>query len=520
MTGPPPRDAPIGGALWVAASVVVPNLFVVVLSVATDRELGAGGLGRQSLIAFVSGSAAILAGAGGFNAVVRGVAGALGNHDRATARAAARWGFRLHLLTGAVAGIVVALPALWVTQSQVAWLLAGVVTVLATLQTARMAVLVGAQRWRHASVVGLVTGAVAVPASIALLRAGGGIEGLFAIEAVMVGVNLLWVSVLARRALAGPGPVDHRVAFGGAPQLRFAALSSVGVVVTVVVWRRSEILMLSWLSSDEEVARFSVAFAVSAVLLTLLDRFSAAIMSPFSSLVASGEQARLRIARERSLRLLVALTLPLAGIAAGLGPFTLQLLYGEDYARSGPVLLLMLAALAVLPLWAVGSAVLVAHGDARSPLVAGLVAVGVDVVISILLIRAHGAIGAAVASVTAQVTAIVVLQAMVVRRAGPASWDLATMARSLIVAVTTGVASWSVAVLVGGPLGLVAGGATAVVVLAAMLTVVRPLTMADATWLAPSLHGPLGQRASALLRATARAAPDDHPEPAEPATSA
>ena len=71
------------------------------------------------------------------------------------------------------------------------------------------------------------------------------------------------------------------------------------MIVTVVVWRRSEILMLSWLSSDEEVARFSVAFAVFAVLLTLLDRFSAAILSPFSGLVASGDRPRLRIARER-----------------------------------------------------------------------------------------------------------------------------------------------------------------------------------------------------------------------------
>ena len=510
----------MGGALWVAASVLVPNLFVVVLSVAIDDELGAGGLGRQSLIAFVSGSATILAGAGGFNAVVRGVAGALGHGDRAAARAAARWGFRLHAVTGVAAGAVVALPASWVTQSQGAWLLAAAATVLATLQTARMAVLVGAQKWRNASVVGLATGAIAVPASIGLLRAGGGIEGLFAIEVLLVAVNLVWVSALARRALAGPGQGDTQRQFGGAPQLRFAALSSLGIAVTVVVWRRSEIVMLSWLSSDEEAARYSVAFAFSAILLTLLDRFSAAFMAPFSSLVASGEHARLRLARERALRLLVALTLPLAGLAAALGPYTLRLLYGEGYARSGPVLLLMLATMVVLPLWAVGTAVLAAHGDAGSPLVAGLVAVVVDVGFSILLIRAHGAIGAAAASVAAQLTAIFVLQMMVRRRAGPASWDLGTMVRAGLVAGVAGTTSWWVAVVVGGALGLVAGAVTAVVILVTMMAVARPLTRADATWVAQNLDGPLGRRAAALLRSTARATPEDQPEPTEPATSA
>jgi O-antigen/teichoic acid export membrane protein len=278
--------------------------------------------------------------------------------------------------------------------------------------------------------------------------------------------------------------------------------------------------MLSWLSTEEEAARYSVAFALCAILFTLLDRFSVAFMAPFSSLVASGEHARLRFARERALRLLVALTLPMVGLAAALGPYTLRLLYGEGYAQSGPVLLLMLATMVLLPLWAVSTAVLAAHGDAGSPLLAGVVAVVVDVGLSILLVRAHGAIGAAAASVVAQMTAIVVLQWMVRRRAGPASWDLSTMVRAGVVAGVAGTTSWWVTVVVGGAFGLVAGAVTAVVVLMTMMAVARPLTRADARWVAQNLDGPVGRRASALLRSTARSMPDDHPEPTEPATSA
>jgi O-antigen/teichoic acid export membrane protein len=520
MSPPPTRDAPVKGAVWVAASVVVPTLFVVVLSVATNDALGAGGLGRQSLIAFVSASATVLAGAGGFVVVVRSVAGALGRDDRAGARAAARWGVRLHVLTGVIAGAVVALPALWVPEERGAWLLAAVVTVLATSQSMQMAVLVGAQRWRDANIAGLAIGAVGVPVSIAVLRSGGGIEGLFAVEVVMVAANLTWVSVLARRALAGPVQGDEPRPFDGASQLRFAVLSSLGVAVTVVVWRRSEIMMLSWLSTDVEVARYSVAFAASAVLLTLSDRFSTAIMSPFSGLVSRGETARLRVARERAVRLLVAAMLPLVGCAAGLGPFALGVLYGDEYAESGPVLLMMLAAMAVLPLWAVSSAVLAAHGDAGSPLRAGLIAVVVDVVLSILLIPAHGALGAAGASVVAQLTAIGLLQAMATRQAGSMSWDVSSTVRSLIVAATAGLAAWRIAEIAGGLLGLAAGALTAVAVLVATVRLARPLTRGDARWVAQNMHGPLGRRAAVMVRSAARPAADDHPEAAEPATSA
>jgi O-antigen/teichoic acid export membrane protein len=512
------RHDAIGGGLWVAGSVLVPNVFTIVLSVAADRSLGAGGLGRQSLIAFVSGSATTLAGAGGFVAIVRTVAAALGSGDRAAARDVGRWGARLHMITGVVAGAVVAMPALWGAQPRVAWMLAAAVTVLATLQMVPMAVLVGAQRWRSNGV-GLITGAAGVAASVVVLRAGGGIEGLFAVELVAVAVNLCWVGALARRALAGPAAASSRTpAQQAAPPLRFAALSALGIVVTVVVWRRSELVMLAWLSSDEEVARYSVAFAVSAILLTLSERFAAALTSPFSSLVSAGDRARLQAARTRAVRLLVVATLPAVGCAAALGPVAIRVLYGDEYARSEAVLLLMLTTMVGLPLLTVSSAVLAAHGDARSPLFAGLAAAAVDVALSIPLIRAHGALGAAAASVVGQTAVIALMHAMARRRAGAMAWDIGTMLRALGVAAGAGLAARCVVAVVSGAPGLAAGVVTAGVGVIVFARLARPLTSADAAWLTRSEHR---RAATAVLLWVARAdRAGGQSEPAEPATSA
>src|SRR5204862_781207 len=61
--------------------------------------------------------------------------------------------------------------------------------------------LIGAQRWRDASIVGLATGTAATAAIVLVLAAGGGITGMFAVEAVLTIANLVWTSALGRRAL-------------------------------------------------------------------------------------------------------------------------------------------------------------------------------------------------------------------------------------------------------------------------------------------------------------------------------
>jgi O-antigen/teichoic acid export membrane protein len=489
------------------ASVAVPNVYLLVLSVAAARYLGAAGLGRQSLIAFSAAAATTLAGAGGFVALMRAVAMALGDDDRQRARALVRVAGRAHLVTGTMAGLAVSAPAWWGSEPRAGWLLGGLVTLLATLQMVPTAVLVGAQRWRDANGVGLLTGALAVPATVLVLERGGGIEGLFAVEAVVVAVNLVWTGALCRWALEGAGT---DVGSGGAPDLqlaehaRFAAISTAGVAVTVLVWRRSELVLLAWFSNDVEIARYSVAFAVSALLLTLSERFAATMTPAFTRLVHAGDGEGLAVARARGVRLLLLLSLPFVAGAAGAGPGAIRMLYGDTFARSGTVLLILLLALAALPVWSVSAAVLAAHRDAVSPLIAGGVGAALNVGLALWLVQQHGAVGAAAASAGGQLAAIVLMHHLVRRRVGAMTWDLASLARSAAVGAGTGAAAWLASLWLGGVIGVIlslVAGATALAVLA---TWTRPLPLADVTWLSASLGGRIGERATALLTRVAR----------------
>ncbi|HYI60701.1 MAG TPA: oligosaccharide flippase family protein [Acidimicrobiales bacterium] len=500
MTAEGQRDTPLGGGLWVVASVVVPNLYVGVLSVAIDATLGAGGLGRQSVIAFAATAAITLAGSGGFIALVRSVASTHASHDRAGARHLVRWGARLHGVTGASAAALVALPALWDDDLRAAWLLAAVVTLLGTMQMVPAAVLIGCRRWREANVVGLVTGAAAVPATILVLRAGGGVAGVFAVEAVMIAVNLTVAALLARRALAG---ADDGARPRPEPPWRFAALSAVGVTMTVVVWRRSELLVLAALASDEEVARYSVAFGLSAILLALSERCSTVMTSTFSGLAGDGA-GPLRAAGARALRVLTVAMLPVTAWTAALGPAAIRVVYGDEYHRSGAVLLVMLTTMALLPLWTVSAAVLAARGDATSPLLAGLGACVLDLVVAVPLVAAHGALGAALASVLGQLTTIGALWVVARRRVGPIPVHVASTLRAAGVAAGSGGVGWCVVVLMGGPIGLAAGVVATLSAAAVLAGVFRPLTWDDASWLSNALGARAKARTAALLHRVAR----------------
>ena len=101
-----------------------------------------------------------------------------------------------------------------------------------------------------------------VPLTFVVLEAGGGITGLFALEATAVFANLVWTSALARRLAARLPDARARAARTAAPLHRPSpASTSVIVIIQFVVWRRSELFVLQHYSTDAQIAFYSIAFA-------------------------------------------------------------------------------------------------------------------------------------------------------------------------------------------------------------------------------------------------------------------
>jgi O-antigen/teichoic acid export membrane protein len=387
--------------------------------------------------------------------------------------------------------LVVAGAVLGGSEPRTAWALAGASAALSVLQAVPASLLMGAQRWREAWMPGLVTGVATVPAVVVALELGGGISGLFAVEAVAVFINLVWTSVLARRiegVLAPAEPID--------PELRrrfwsFAAMTSVIVIISFVVWRRSELFVLQYYSGDAQIAFYSIAFAAVSGLSKLPETVETVTMPAVANLMGTGQDERIRRGFWRALRLLVLATFPLVAGVAVAGPALLELAYGSDYADAGPVLLAMLVPLLVQPMLRVSEGVLYGLGRPRLIVYAGLAATVVDIGLAFLLIPSLDAVGAAIANGAAVLVAGVPCLWVVASLYRPVALPFGPMARAVLVSLC--VAGGAFAGLEAGALAAVVAGAAAGMVAALVL---RPLAGEDAAWLAGAL-GDAGARGRA-----------------------
>jgi O-antigen/teichoic acid export membrane protein len=497
----------VSGGLWSILGRILPQLQLVVLSVVAARFLGPDGMGRQSLIAFVGLTTVMVATAGFPSSVRRFVGELLGARKGGVALGLYGWTWRVETTAAIVAGAALIGAGLLGSEPTLAWVLVGAASALAVLQSIPQALLSGAQRWREATVVGVVTGVFSVPVTIAVLAAGGGISGFFAVEVVVMAINLAWTGRLARGLASRMGPEQPIP-----PELRqrflsFAGITTLNVLIQYVIWTRSELLVLDRVSVDAQIALYSIAFATVSGLARIPEATARVMMPAVATLIGAREMHRVRAGFWRAMRLLLFMTPPVVAGAAVTGPALISLAYGSEFAAAGDVLLVLLAPLLVLPLITTSEALLFALARLRFLLTLGILATIVDVSLAIVLIPRFDALGAAIANAAAQLSAGIPCLVLAARLNGPVELEWQAIARGLGLAAAVAL----VAALTLAGLGDEAPGVVAAVLAGALLFVVlapviRPMATADAAWLAGALSGG-GAVRRRLGRAIIRLAP-------------
>jgi O-antigen/teichoic acid export membrane protein len=489
----------LSGGLWSTAARVIPQLYTLVLLVAAARFLGAERLGRQSFIAFVELSVVMLATAGMPTALMRYVGETLGRGEGGAVRGLVAWAWRIEAVAAAVGGGILGAAATLGADPAGAWILAAVATTMGILHTVPSSLLIGAQRWREAALAGLVTGTVATPATVAVLAAGGGITGMFAVEACASVAILAWTAALARRA-------THEVAPLPAPSdelrgkvVRYAGFASVGVVLTFVVWRRSEFFFLERFSTYTQIALYSIAFSLVNALSRLFEAVIAVVTPAVATLYGAGEHDRIRRGYARAMRLLALATLPVSAVVIAVGPETVRLL-GSDFGGTGRILVLMMLTFPVVPLVKSANGLLHGLGRIRFILVAGAFAAVVNVALDVILIPPYEAVGAALANGGAQVAAAVPVLVYSSRILGGVDWQLRFLLRGAFAATGTGLAAWGAVSAVGGGPGVALGLVAGLAALVALAPLVRFLPPGDAAWLAQLAGNRLGGTVGRAIR--------------------
>jgi len=475
------RSVARGGA-WLLFARFVPQLQVLIVSVVAAHYLGPELMGRQSFISFVVSSVVILASAGLPGGLNRFVAELQGARLGGVARSLFWWTWRIEAVMAVLAGLGLGIAAAAGAEPSAAWVFAAFACAFSVMQTVPAALLVGMQRWRSATIAGLTTGVLSVPATIAVLAAGGGVTGFFAVEAAMVLFNLVWIAILGRNALvdlppreAVPG--DYRRDF-----FRFAGATTLFSVIELVVWKRSEFVFLAAYSTDAQIALYSIAFAAANALTRMPEVITAVTMPAVATLAGAGRYDRIKSGYWRGLRMLILVTPVVAIGAAALGPELLELVYGSDYSGVRPVFLILMAPLMVMPLLSMTQAVLYALGRLRFLIVVGIAATLFNIGLDLLLIPAHNAVGAALANTGAQLAAGIPGLIYVGRMLGPVGLSFGGVLRSLGTAGLMGAAAYGALAVLGGVPGILAGMLLGGVVLLAAGRALKPLVPADAEW--------------------------------------
>lgn len=474
------------GGLWHMANLVVPQLYALVTSVVAARFLGAEGMGRQSYIAFVALSVTMLLSSSMWVSLVRHIGEAMGRGDAGAVRGLLAWAWRIEGVTAVLGGAGVAAAALAGAEPEGAWLLAAAITTASILHTVPSAILTGLQRFKQASLVGLTTGLVGTIATIVVLDAGGGIVGMFAVELAIGLLNLAWTGLLARQVLVRVAPVPAPTGPLRRQVTRYALGYSAGVVLELIVARRSELFFLERFSTDEQIAFYSIAFAIVTAASQLPRALAAATTPAFATLFGAGATERISAGFNRGLRLLLMATLPLTAAGLALAPALARVVYGGEYRPVSAPLLILLAGYPLFGLVSIANALLTGLGKLRLAIGANAAAAAIDVALAVALAGALGARGAALANLSGQVVYAVVVLAYTLRLVGAQRLDAAVL-RGAAASALAGAAAWATLNELGDVAGLVAGGVVFAAAYLLLAPLLRVVPRQDAGWLLEAL---------------------------------
>lgn len=419
----------LAGISWSSISSVVALPLAIVVSVVVARALGPEGYARFAYLTFLVPLLISLTDLGSAHATARSVSQAFAAGEVERTR---------ELLGKALGWNLLRLPLLCVLVLAIA------------RPTPAGAVLVVAFLVISTSSAGLVFSLQAenrggVLAKLALVEVGAVSAGSMITALAGADATTVWAASFASGGVVAPGwllttnprlrraALTPRLPRGLTPAFwRFGLLALATSTGYLLVFSRSEILLLEAFGEERALAVFALAYGLSQRLTTPIDTLLGPLTTALSALEGAHPH-RFRAGFERALRLSAAAAALLAASGLVATAMLAPLMYGEAYAGVGVVF----AGLAVVSLLQSiaqpYTALAYASGRPAILLRALVVALAVDVAFALALIPPLGLWGAVAANAAGGLTAL----ALTVRSAaGPASLRLAEVPAVRLAAIT------------------------------------------------------------------------------------
>jgi O-antigen/teichoic acid export membrane protein len=282
----------------------------------------------------------------------------------------------------------------------------------------------------------------------------------------------------------------------GQRMFSFAWQSVAVMLVEMVVWQRSEFILLKHLCADiRQVSYYSVAFSMAERLLISASIFgSAASATVFAQY--GRDKSRIPEITASTFRYLALTSIPLHCVAAALAAPALLLVYGHQYAGAAAVI--TLAPLLCLPKAFIMPVQTLLQSHERQGFVIGATVFAgiVDISVAWWLIgaRGEGAVGACIGSGAAEFTAVGLMWAIgIYLYKVKLPWAL--IAKVVFISAAASLSAAYIVARLSPLLGIIAGGSASLAILFTLLYAMRVLQPEDSSRLR-ALTGVLPQRIS------------------------
>ncbi len=237
-----------------------------------------------------------------------------------------------------------------------------------------------------------------------LIRGPAGAVRYAAVFAAGAVITAIVAFVMVRR-LAGP----IRVSWAIAPLwdlAKRAAPLGFSAIMLQIYWSMDQVL-LGLLTNKAEVGQYAAAAKLPAVLSGFVTIWVSAVY-PHASKLFSHSPDKLRLQLGTFTSLGIGAALPLTAGSAILGTAMMTALFGPAYSSAGPPFAILMAASAIAMVTANYTSLAMAAGQERTFALSVTVASIINVLLNLLLIPAYGPIGAAIATVVAELVVLLI----------------------------------------------------------------------------------------------------------------
>jgi O-antigen/teichoic acid export membrane protein len=452
MTEAASRTSLMRRTVWSATATVIATASRLVVGIIIARTLEPAGMGRVVYFVWVADFTQTIASLGLTNSIIRYTAQLGGANQHAKATGLVRWLTTRYMIAVFVAFCVL----LWLGvrstyQSSPTvdeyWLLAALLFALQSGSALFRAYLTGRQWFAQLAQLNLSSSAILLIGTGIGASSYGQRGALLAyVAAELVGV--IWLVTLLRGREPSVTPdraLRRRV-------LEYASFSWLAALVSAILWSRVEVYFLNRYLGPAEVATFTTAVTISALVSQSALLVTGALVPHFSELSGASDRSTLELSYARITRLTALILLPLSFGTAALSPRLVPLLFGPRFEMA-VVPSAILAIAAALLVSAPSTALLYALEKTKALAMMSAIAALFAITSFAMIIPRYGATGAAWARFGTQtlvVCAVFLFIARVLRIAPP----LSAIARSALAAMVSSVIAFLTSRAISGPAGL------------------------------------------------------------------